>query len=199
MKTSNYLLLISLLLANYWGQAQTDTAEMMFFPNPFTCDAVIEFELPANDTVTLVIYNRWGTEVASFFDHSPLPSGSYRINLFADSLAIGIYLMRFSTTGNSILKNITKEGHCVATSVFEPTTPEKEISLYPNPTSDLLNIPMDGEKIITITNLRGKVVRNIRTRENTISLSGLASGHYTVSIFNTSLRLISTSRIVFIE
>ena len=199
MKITKYFFLFSLLLASFGGQAQTDTVGMMFFPNPFTCDASIQFELPANDTVTLVVFNTVGAEVASFFDDSPLPSGSYLINLFGDSLLNGIYFLWFSTTENTTVKRIIKNGDCEATSISELSTPQKDISLYPNPTRDLLTIPIDGKKIIRITDLQGKVVRNIRTRENTISLSGLASGHYTVSIFNTSLRLISTSRIVFIE
>jgi hypothetical protein len=172
---------------------------MIFSPNPFTCEASIQFELPSNDTVTIIVYNRWGAEVANLFDHSPLPSGSYSINLFGDSLGPDIYILWFSTTGNTITEVIVKNGHCEATSISEPTTPEKGISLYPNPTSDLLNISIDGKKIIRITDLQGKVVRNIKTSQNTISLSGLASGHYTVNIFNTNHRLISTSRIVFIE
>jgi hypothetical protein len=199
MKITKCFLFFSFLLASFWGQAQTDSAEIIFTPNPFTCDAVIEFELPSNDTVTLVVFNTVGAEVASFFDDSPLPSGSYMINLFGDPLLNGIYYLRFSTTGNTITEVIVKNGHCEATSISEPTTPEKGISLYPNPTRDLLTIPIDGKKIIMVTNLQGKVVRNIETDQNTISLSGLASGHYSVSIFNTNRRLLSSSLIVFIE
>lgn len=199
MRITKYLFLFLLLLTGYWVQAQSDSTEMIISPNPFICDATIEFELTANDTVTLVVYNLVGAVIANFFEDSPLPSGSYSINLFGESIQPGIYIVRFVTTGGSDNKKIAREGICETTSVEEPSGSNEEITLYPNPTRDLLNIPIGGEKIIRVTDLQGRVIRTITTDLNTVSLSGLASGHYTVSIFSTNRRLISSSRIVFIE
>ena len=72
-----------------------------------------------------------------------------------------------------------------------------DINLYPNPTSDLLTIPIDGQKTILITNVHGQIIKTIKTTERTISISNLQSGNYFVSVFDNDNTLLITKQIVY--
>lgn len=70
------------------------------------------------------------------------------------------------------------------------------INMYPNPTSDLLTISFEEEINITVANLQGQIIKRIKTDTKTISLSGLATGIYIVSVFNKDNKLLTTRKIV---
>ncbi len=72
-----------------------------------------------------------------------------------------------------------------------------DIKIFPNPTSNLLTIPIDGQKIIVITNLQGQIIKTIKTYTKTISISDLATGNYFVSVFNHDNKLILTKQIIY--
>lgn len=72
-----------------------------------------------------------------------------------------------------------------------------DIKIFPNPTGDLLTIPIEGQKIIVITNLLGQTIKTIKTNEKTISLSDLVTGNYLVSVFNSDNKLLTTKQIVY--
>lgn len=61
-----------------------------------------------------------------------------------------------------------------------------DLHIYPNPTSDILNIvnPFEGNTTITVTNLSGQTVRqlDVSGKRNTIDLSDLEGGVYMLSI-----------------
>ena len=157
----------------------------------------IKFDLATNDTVTLDVYDRWGTAVRTYFTNTPLPSGSYMINFFGDSLSPGTYTVRFAygdTLG--VIQQVLKLD-CTATSIDALTTDNKKFILYPNPTSDLLTIPIDGEKNIIVTNLHGQICKTAKTYDKTISLSDLATGNYIVSVFNADNKLLTTKKILY--
>jgi uncharacterized protein (TIGR02145 family) len=71
------------------------------------------------------------------------------------------------------------------------------INVFPNPTGDLLTIPIDGRKIILIANLQGQIIKTIKTDTKTISLSDLATGNYIISVFNADNKLLTTKQIVY--
>jgi len=63
--------------------------------------------------------------------------------------------------------------------------PSAEISLYPSPTRDLLNIRTNGNlagSLATITDLTGKEVAHHRLMQSTIDVSQLASGLYLLKV-----------------
>jgi len=72
-----------------------------------------------------------------------------------------------------------------------------DIEIYPNPTSDLLTIPIGGQKIIVIANLRGQIIKSIKTKAMTISIRDLTTGNYFVSVFNSENKLILIKQIVY--
>ncbi len=195
MKTTKYFLLTLFIVLTKFGQAQTLVDTMTVYPNPFDNVATIHFEIANTDTVSLTLFNLNGQTVQTFFTNTILPSGSYSINLFGGSLANGLYIVRLQYAfDKSITKKIAKIGS--STSIHDPTADNEKIILYPNPTSDLLTIPIDGQKTILITNLNGQILKTVKTYDKTISLSDLATDNYLISIFNQDNKLLTTCKIV---
>jgi hypothetical protein len=62
---------------------------------------------------------------------------------------------------------------------------DAEITVYPNPTSDMLNIRSDKTlSSVVITNLIGQTVKQMQpnSTETTVSIGGLATGHYILQL-----------------
>ncbi len=74
------------------------------YPNPFNPSTVIQFELPAQEKVTLTIYNILGERVATLLD-AELSAGYHSVTFDASKLASGIYI--YQLTGFHV--NITKK------------------------------------------------------------------------------------------
>lgn len=64
------------------------------YPNPFNPQTRIAFDLPAEDRVTLAVYNIAGRKVTDLIDRKILPAGSYELNWDAGAHASGIYIVR---------------------------------------------------------------------------------------------------------
>jgi endo-1,4-beta-xylanase len=63
------------------------------YPNPFNPTTTIEFALPQNSDVKLVVYDILGRAVANLIDDN-LAAGYHRINFNASNLATGVYFYR---------------------------------------------------------------------------------------------------------
>ncbi len=70
------------------------------YPNPFNPSTTIEYDLPANGMVRLVIYNVLGQEVATLVNQME-NAGSYKIVWNADNLASGMYIYRMTVESGS--------------------------------------------------------------------------------------------------
>ena len=66
------------------------------YPNPFNPATTIEFSLPEEEHVTLVVYDVLGREVAELFNDRAMP-GTYRVEFNASSLPSGVYLYRIQS------------------------------------------------------------------------------------------------------
>jgi hypothetical protein len=60
------------------------------FPNPFNPSTEIRFDISAASSVSLVVFDIFGREVASLVE-SELPAGRYRATFSADGLSSGVY------------------------------------------------------------------------------------------------------------
>jgi len=68
---------------------------LQVYPNPFSSITTISWEIPANDFVTLKIYNMLGVEVASLVNDLQ-PDGKHEIIFDAGHLNNGIYLVQLN-------------------------------------------------------------------------------------------------------
>ena len=63
------------------------------YPNPFNPNTMIEYELPNQSNVKLIIYNLRGEEVALLFNGT-MPAGNHQVTWNASNFASGIYFYR---------------------------------------------------------------------------------------------------------
>lgn len=64
------------------------------FPNPFSTETTLLFDLPKQGIVQISLYELSGREIANLVDESR-PAGRHTINLKANGLKSGMYLLRF--------------------------------------------------------------------------------------------------------
>jgi hypothetical protein len=65
-------------------------------PNPFNPSTLIEFTLPQDDRIRLIVFDRHGREVAVLLDGMK-EKGSYSVEFTADGLPSGLYFYRLET------------------------------------------------------------------------------------------------------
>lgn len=63
------------------------------YPNPFNPTTTIEFALPHNSNVKLVVYDILGRSVANLVNGS-LTAGYHKVNFNAANLSSGVYFYR---------------------------------------------------------------------------------------------------------
>lgn len=66
------------------------------YPNPFNPSTHIDFKLPENGHISLIIYNILGDNIATLIDEVK-PAGVYSIEFNAENLAAGIYFYELKT------------------------------------------------------------------------------------------------------
>jgi len=74
----------------YASALPTEFALSQNYPNPFNPTTTIEFALPQNSNVKLVVYDVLGRVIEELVN-SDLSAGYHRVNFNASNLASGIY------------------------------------------------------------------------------------------------------------
>ena len=195
MKFKNYILLTLLLFSITLAQSQTPRDTISNKPNPFCKTTTIIFDIVNNDTVTLVVYNRWGQAIQTFLKDTILTSGSYSVNFQGDTLVDGVYYLLLKN-GIHKQKAIAIVRNCaLSTNSFQFN--HENFILYPNPTREFVAIPIEGFKTIIVINLSGQTLIEIGTELKTISLANLTTGTYIISIFNKDNRLLLSKLIEY--
>jgi len=69
------------------------------YPNPFNPTTRLQFDIPQSSTVTLIVYNILGAEVARLLDHERVEPGVRYAQLDGSNLASGMYIYRISAEG----------------------------------------------------------------------------------------------------
>jgi len=67
------------------------------YPNPFNPKTTIEFGIPKNGNVNLVIYNVLGQEVERLVNNQLFDAGKYKINWNAAKYSSGVYIIRLTS------------------------------------------------------------------------------------------------------
>ena len=174
----------------------TNTDSLHVSPNPFDSITSIHFNIVQNDTISLNVYDRWGNAVKTFFQNTVLPSGSYAINFFSDTLPNGNYIvaLKISST-KTLVCNAIK----TTLGINENEILKSKQSFFPNPTTGLLTIPFEGLKKIIVTDLKGRILKSLTLNTKIVSLSDLNNGTYIVTIFSDNEQIFSTQKIDLIK
>ncbi|MCF8244408.1 MAG: PKD domain-containing protein [Saprospiraceae bacterium] len=77
------------------------------FPNPFSQQLTVEFELPETSAVDIRLFDAMGRQVQTLVSGGKMGAGQHKITLENLSLSAGVYWLKMSTsTGNSFFKLI---------------------------------------------------------------------------------------------
>lgn len=77
------------------------------YPNPFNPTTTISYDVPANSTVSLNVYNMLGQNVATLVNNESQSAGRYSVSFDAGNLASGVYLYRLTVGGQTTSKQLT--------------------------------------------------------------------------------------------
>ncbi len=198
MKTYRQILLLIVLTCVTKNTFATNGDTLTVNPNPFDSIAVIQFSISANDTIWLDIYDVVGQSVKNYFTAAVLPSGSYSFNYNGDTLPNGLYYVILKINSTKTLgKKLIKVDNAVG--VKENETRKLYPLFYPNPTTSIIEIPIEGLKTIIVTDLNGKILLSSMTETKSISLSDFAIGSYIVTVLSEKKQLLATQQIIKIK
>jgi len=115
-----------------------------------------------------------------------------------------VVLSQTDSQGNTLGGGFTAGATLTTVSIQETDASVLDLSVFPNPTSDLVNIRINHSRIeqvvISITDLQGKEVYNGRHAgvSNTIGIntSAYASGTYVLSLKNNNNQVLGTYKII---
>jgi len=196
MKKIKIFALLTMLCSSTISSFSTNIDSLNVSPNPFGSTTVIYFNIVQNDTISLDILNVVGQNVKSFFQNTLLPSGSYSINFQADSIPIGIYIVRLKINSDTTLKRKIVKNEL---GINENENVKSKQLIFPNPTTGLLTIPYEGIKNVIVTDLNGRILKSLTINTKNVSLSDLNNGTYILTILSDKEQIFSTQKIDLIK
>ena len=174
------LLVILFHLLSFIGTAQQVNETLSAYPNPFKDTTEITLENLSNDTVTLAIYDIYGSIVSMPFN-STILSGTVTSTFKADTLPDGMYLV--SLLMNQEREAIRIEKSPNPTGVLAISENPEEVILYPNPVMDWLKVSTTERiKQINLYDAQGKLVMKQDALLESIYLNSLEAGLYYIQI-----------------
>ncbi|MBU2946536.1 T9SS type A sorting domain-containing protein [Zobellia uliginosa] len=112
-----------------------------------------------------------------------IQSGDMEQGTYSNPPVVAVYNTNGSVSENEILEHV-------------------EVTMYPNPTSDILNIEgMVSESVIQITDMNGKQVKSITTSKSSypFDMSSLSEGMYVVSVRNVAKFTVHTEKVLKVD
>ena len=193
MKKLRQIFLLLLLTCVTKSTSATGGDTLTVNPNPFDSITVIHFDISANDTIWLNVYSSVGQTIKTYFNATVLPSGSYSLNFNGDTLPNGIYFVHLKINSTTYNVKLIKVQNAVG--IKESIDRKVHPLLYPNPTTSILEIPINGLKTIIVTDLNGKILINSILETKSISLSDLAIGSDIVTVLSEKKQILATQKI----
>ncbi|MFC2131282.1 CotH kinase family protein, partial [Bacteroidota bacterium] len=80
--------------------------DIVNYPNPFSHETTIRFNLAVNSQISLNIYNNLGIELFNLIDNRRYQSGTYQVKFSADDLESDIYYCALEISGKGLVKAI---------------------------------------------------------------------------------------------
>jgi hypothetical protein len=181
MKTQTLCLLILLFCTCKTFSQATDSLRV--YPNPFRDSTTIYYSLEQDDTLTLKMFDLQGRTIYTFHEAEFITSGTYQHTLLGDSLKDGAYLINYQlSSGKRLVVRAVKS--ITASNNFAHKTND-DFRVYPNPTSDVLNIVSSNIQSISLSDLKGRILKTFTPNKQSISLADMAAGVYLLTVVNT--------------
>ncbi|MFT6719212.1 MAG: hypothetical protein ACJAY8_001612 [Sphingobacteriales bacterium] len=151
-------------------------------PNPFSDSTVFSVDSLDMDTVSIYVFNRWGTEIGRPIDKEIL-SGSVLATFHGDTLPNDVYISVLEVNSKKERLNLLKINNPNA--VTDLAVGNSGIQLYPNPVRDFLSINSDFEiSRLEIFNAEGQMIQSQLGSEKTINTEGLRKGVYLILVYS---------------
>ncbi len=163
---------------NSFGQTDSLTCN----PNPFVANTTISYYTVTKDTLTISIYNQWGTLIYQPFVDSIINTGAYSFAFIAGTYPDGIYLVQLKNKSSSlrviqILKTVTAG----ISQIQNPI----DLKIYPCPTVETIKIETSQKyDLLRISSIDNKLVKEINNAQTIISVADWDRGIYLLTGFN---------------
>ncbi len=183
------LIILNLIFFTVFGQLglkselSVDTNSFIISPNPFVDSTNIQFELTGNDTVTLMICDKWGNLDSVYFENTILAMGQHAF-IYSTQIS-NMYIVYLKVNEITLSKLVIR----VDSLNSIKTQPKDEFFLKPNPAKDyfIIEFKDSKEREIKIINQFGQVIIseiNNGNKQIKIKTDNFARGIYFVSIAN---------------
>lgn len=197
--TVSTLLTLSTCERNYLWQDSAYTTDGIYvrhFPNLLGCDSMVTLNLSFYQLDPMINVNGFTLGVASSFTtYQWLKNGVIIPNATGSTYHVtedGDYQV-IVTNGNNCID--TSDKYNVSnTSIDNTSLLARQISIYPNPTSDILQINSPVDVHIHLYSIEGRSMLSANTA--TISIGNLAKGIYMLHVTDTDGRLIKVEKVV---
>ena len=188
--------LLSISLQNAKAQI-SDTVRL--FPNPFDEFTILQFKLYEADTVSISFLDALGRISLRPLTNQILTSGQKEIRISTDSIAAGIYVIKIDC-GSGVVKKTSGVKIAGNTSREDFMVENKNTILFPNPTSGWVSIPVSPDvKLIKISDLNGRMVKELQISGNEFSIKDLNAGVYQVEVRTKENALVLRQKLFKIE
>ena len=152
-------------------------------PPVFNQSTAIRFTSTSPDTATLMVFDRWGDLVETFFTDTFLPPANYSFTLQGDTLNDGVYIVHLILGNRSYNINAFKQGVNSISDIYDNVS----LGCYPSPSNGSFIIDMTGygagEKQVNIYNQLGQVAYQTMCIQDKLQINEkLSSGVYTVTV-----------------
>ena len=125
-------IVIAIILLNlHFGLLAQNEPTLDIVPNPFVDTTSFIFTLPTSDTVSLVVYDRWGQLIDSLVKEQLMPQGTNSVIFVGDTLPEDVYVVVLYVDVNMVSKNFIKLDQLVGFKNDEQE--EQYMTIYPNP------------------------------------------------------------------
>ena len=175
MKTKFTILFLIIGLTSYISQAQITDTVLTVSQNPFAISTDLTIHDLTNDTVSLKILTITGQVIEEYFENIVL-TGTFTVTFNADTLSDGIYFVNLKQNGeNHNLKLVKNQ----SSSISEITN-NNGLEIYPNPTTDFLNISSDFKvERLEVYDINGRMKLKVENKQfEKVNLQNLKEGTY---------------------
>jgi hypothetical protein len=83
-------------------EGDTNLGFIMAQPNPFSNSTNISFGVPQSSPTQVLLYDITGKQIAELFNGFAQTNETYQINLNANNLAAGVYLVKMISANNEV-------------------------------------------------------------------------------------------------
>jgi len=191
MKIKN-ILIFTFCLFILIHKAQTPIS---FYASPNPCDSYtnIFFTTSQKDTLSLDVYNRFGTLQKNIFSGAVLPAGTYSVTYQTNNLTDGVYIISLKINSKYNGAKLVKMQNV---GINTNTVSNNDVVIFPNPTYDKINLTNVDKTYFVLTDLTGKYILEGLTINNSIDVSNILNGIYILQVYDENKMLIKKQKII---